>query len=645
MKARSLVKWLAVGALLLVNLAAFVSAFGTLAWLCAETRWQPQAESTDRDAFMRGSLGLEQFPLKYAVAIEKLSGAHFKRGFADGPTRSWSQEFGLLDAGRPSGDAGAAAALPVGFVVSHLVPGSANASPVEFVGLSCAACHSTRLRLKDRPDTLPVIPGAGNAAADVIAFTDAFKNAVLDPELTAARIIREGDAVLGRPRDAWQRTAGYLIEWFFIAQWLDQARAVFRSDNTKYDLPFHGRDLIDARKMPAGPSRTRPFRSVVRVTMDVPGDGNAAFSKIPAAFHQDPTVRCRSQYDGSISNVDTRSVVAAFTSGSSIDALAHPNVAHNVRGAARFTRHLGPGAGIPAFAELFPDVVARDDASWLARGETVYAAHCQSCHGKPGANGVLWDVGAATAPKAGHISPLAEIGTDPERILFRHAGQIAAALHVTFPGDAGKAAAQHDFIARQAEIALRRAREAPPAGVAPEACPLQGADAVDAAADPDPALAAFWSHRLRQFEIERRRFPLGHPFYIAPGVLHYNQGYLNAPIPGVYLRAPYLHNGSVPTLQQLLKLQPRPTVFCRGDNYFDPVAVGIEAREVATTALDAAGSDPRALCPRHTPFLFDARRPGNANVGHDFPWPGEAVSGNPQREDDVRALIAFLRRF
>ena len=44
---------------------------------------------------------------------------------------------------------------------------------------------------------------------------------------------------------------------------------------------------------------------------------------------------------------------------------------------------------------------------------------------------------------------------------------------------------------------------------------------------------------------------------------------------GIWLRAPYLHNGSVPTLRDLLKPPAeRPKVFWRGYDVYDPVNVG-----------------------------------------------------------------------
>src|SRR3546814_20303083 len=52
-------------------------------------------------------------------------------------------------------------------------------------------------------------------------------------------------------------------------------------------------------------------------------------------------------------------------------------------------------------------------------------------------------------------------------------------------------------------------------------------------------------------------------------------GYANMPLDGLWLRAPYLHNGSVPTLRDLLKpAAARPTAFWRGADVHTPVNVG-----------------------------------------------------------------------
>jgi hypothetical protein len=52
-------------------------------------------------------------------------------------------------------------------------------------------------------------------------------------------------------------------------------------------------------------------------------------------------------------------------------------------------------------------------------------------------------------------------------------------------------------------------------------------------------------------------------------------GYANLPLDGIWLRAPYLHNGSVPTLRDLLEpSEKRPKVFYRGFDLYDAERMG-----------------------------------------------------------------------
>ena len=102
-------------------------------------------------------------------------------------------------------------------------------------------------------------------------------------------------------------------------------------------------------------------------------------------------------------------------------------------------------------------------------------------------------------------------------------------------------------------------------------------------------------------------------------------GYRSRPLTGIWATAPYLHNGSVPTLWDLL-LPPaaRPATFNVGSRDFDPVRVGY------VTAPSAENS-----------FRFvtrDANGPiaGNSNAGHDY--------GNAGFSDADRwALVEYMK--
>jgi mono/diheme cytochrome c family protein len=110
---------------------------------------------------------------------------------------------------------------------------------------------------------------------------------------------------------------------------------------------------------------------------------------------------------------------------------------------------------------------------------------------------------------------------------------------------------------------------------------------------------------------------------------HYRKtwGYANMPLDGLWLRAPYLHNGSVPTLWDLLQpAADRPKQFFRGDDVYDPVNVGF----VSNVAQDGG----RRF------YLIDTALPGNGNYGHDGPAFGTYL---PAAEK--RALLEYLKTF
>ncbi len=81
-------------------------------------------------------------------------------------------------------------------------------------------------------------------------------------------------------------------------------------------------------------------------------------------------------------------------------------------------------------------------------------------------------------------------------------------------------------------------------------------------------------------------------------------GYANSPLDGAWLRAPYLHNGSVPTLRDLLEPSAdRPEVFYRGYDVYDFEDVGFVSQ----------GPDAE-----REGFRFDTSEPGNGNQGHEY---------------------------
>jgi hypothetical protein len=101
-------------------------------------------------------------------------------------------------------------------------------------------------------------------------------------------------------------------------------------------------------------------------------------------------------------------------------------------------------------------------------------------------------------------------------------------------------------------------------------------------------------------------------------------GYAASPLDGLWLRAPYLHNGSLPTLEDLLKApEDRPTEFYRGYDVYDQEKVGFihDLDEKPQTGIKL--------------FRYDTSLPGNSHAGHLY---GTALS-----DEDKRELIEYLK--
>jgi hypothetical protein len=109
-------------------------------------------------------------------------------------------------------------------------------------------------------------------------------------------------------------------------------------------------------------------------------------------------------------------------------------------------------------------------------------------------------------------------------------------------------------------------------------------------------------------------------------------GYVAPILSGLWATAPYLHNGSVPTLWHLMHPRERPARFQVGGHALDWEKVGIRGE------LDAHGDwvYPDGLRPWSQPELYDCARAGQENSGHAAEF--EALD-----EDEKGALLEYLK--
>ena len=104
-------------------------------------------------------------------------------------------------------------------------------------------------------------------------------------------------------------------------------------------------------------------------------------------------------------------------------------------------------------------------------------------------------------------------------------------------------------------------------------------------------------------------------------------GYVAPPLDGIWASAPYLHNGSVPTLWHMLHPEERPTLWRR-------IALGLDTERMGLS-IDSTSEIPRRLKPSERRWYFDTTRPGKSATGHDFP---SALS-----EEEKIDLLEYLK--
>lgn len=115
--------------------------------------------------------------------------------------------------------------------------------------------------------------------------------------------------------------------------------------------------------------------------------------------------------------------------------------------------------------------------------------------------------------------------------------------------------------------------------------------------------------------------------------------YKARPLNGIWATAPYLHNGSVPNLHELLlPVGKRSTMFVVGQREFDPDRVGFKQFDKVEDGVKLGF------------FCLDTAVDGNSNSGHvygaeEFEWieDGESTKIAPLTDDERKALLEFLR--
>ena len=128
-----------------------------------------------------------------------------------------------------------------------------------------------------------------------------------------------------------------------------------------------------------------------------------------------------------------------------------------------------------------------------------------------------------------------------------------------------------------------------------------------------------------------------------PARLEAFDGYIAPPLDGIWITAPYLHNGSVPTLEALLNSRMRPAYWSRDFDKpeYDYTAVGWKYTQEAGPAGAAGPGAAQAGAAAGNPAgpggksVYNTTLPGYGNYGHTF---GDQLSAAERK-----AVIEYLK--
>jgi mono/diheme cytochrome c family protein len=456
--------------------------------------------------------------------------------------------------------------LPIGWTVdSWASPDKPQGPKLEKIGFNCAACHTGQLNYKG---TAIRIEGGG-AMHDAGTFQEMVGKAVL---ATYALPWKESafldtvTAQTGESRDAVKAELAYAAGVAFTGA----RQSLF---TPLYEPEGYGR--LDALQRIAN---TVFADDLLEPSNNRRGDGPVKFPYLWDIWRFDWV-----QYNASVRQPMVRNV------GEALGVRAETNLVDKATGQAVASPHQWDSSvnvenlkwmedtlrhlKAPAWPEPVLGAIKTDLA---AQGQALFTTHCAGCHGihvKLDATPPEWIVKQL---------PVTDIGTAPE-----------AAVNFV----------EHTYSG--AKLGQTQ--------------PLHAADAL-----------GLVTENVKKEAYENAKIPPEQrPDYDGFGRANIVVGdkavYKARPLIGIWASPPYLHNGSVPTLFDLLSPE-RPAKFAVGTREYDPVKIGFVTTEFP-------GSQ-----------TFDTSQPGNSNAGHwfvDAQIPGRLGPAFPVA--DRMAIIEYLK--
>lgn len=482
--------------------------------------------------------------------------------------------------------------LPVGFA-RHQNPGSTD----QFLDITCAACHTGELHFKGQairidggsaqhvlPSSVPTLRGGSFGQALVASLASTYYN--------PWKFERFARQVLGKDYDArheeLRKAFKVSLDTFLKTAWNDTHRGLYPTEE--------------------GPGRTDAFGRIANASFgDAISAENYRVANAPVDYPQlwEMWTFDWVQWNGSAQQPMARNVGEALGVGATLnffDAQGKP-----LQGDARYpssvrVRDLNKIEETLQLLKppVWPEaLLGTIDKPLAAKGRALFAENCAGCH-------VPKVVQGPDRPMQQlHMLPVQVIGTDP--------------------GTANNIADHRfDLTSLQwdpAELAKLDVQLHP--------TPTEPLDLSRLSVAKGLAyVTAFVENRAyRDAGVTPAERPALDGFGLPIGVREL-RAYKARPLAGVWATPPFLHNGSVPTIYQLLSPQAeRAATFYKGNFEYDPRHLGYRT-EAFTNG-----------------FLFDTRITGNHNSGHEFRAGerGNGVIGRLLQPQERWALLEYLK--
>jgi hypothetical protein len=482
--------------------------------------------------------------------------------------------------------------LPVGFA-RHQNPGSQD----QFLDITCAACHTGELRVNGQavridggsaqhvlPSSVPTLRGGSFGQALVASLASTYYNPWKFERFARNVLGSDYESRHQVLREEFKKS----LDTFLKVAWNDTHRGLYPTEE--------------------GPGRTDAFGRIANASFgDAISPDNYRVANAPVDYPQlwDMWTFDWVQWTGSAQQPMARNIGEALGVGATLsffDANGQP-----LAGDARYPssvrvrdlqlieqtlQRLKP----PAWPE---ELLGSVDKPLAAKGRALFTENCASCH-VPRVKQI-----DARAVQQLNLIPVAAIGTDP-----------TAANNI--------ADHRFDLTALQwdpAELAKLDVQLHPKPTEPLDLSKLSVAKGL-------AYVTAFVeNHAYREANVTPAERPDMDGFGLPIGVQEL-RAYKARPLAGVWATAPFLHNGSVPSIYQLLSPQDeRATTFYKGTFEYDPKHLGYRT-EAFTNG-----------------FVFDTRITGNHNSGHEFRAGkrGEGVIGRLLQPEERWALLEYLK--